>query len=130
MARYAPASGGWNIRRRGFALSAAAALWLISALALAADTSIDAKAALAAYRCYTCHSDQEPLAGPAFIDIATRYRGRKDAVSYVARQIATGARTGGPWHMPPHPEVSGDEARAMARYIISLRDQGIHPIVR
>jgi cytochrome c len=95
------------------------AFWLPSALAAAAP--IDAPAALTQYRCYVCHSDREALAGPALADVAARYRGRKDAVSHVARKIETGVRTGGPWHMPPHPEVSRDEARAMARYIMSLK---------
>ena len=27
--------------------------------------------------------------------------------------------------MPPHPEVSREEARAMARYIMSLGDKGV-----
>ena len=103
------------------------AFGLASALAFAADAPTDAAATLAHYRCYTCHADRESLAGPAFADIAARYRDRKDAVSHVAREIATGVRTGGPWHMPPHPEVSRDEARAMARYIMSLEDKDVHP---
>jgi cytochrome c len=105
----------------------AIAFCLPSGFALAADAPIDAAAALTKYRCYTCHSDQESLAGPAFADVAARYRDRKDAVSHVAQEIATGVRTGGPWHMPPHPEVSRNEARAMARYIMSLGDKGVHP---
>jgi cytochrome c len=108
-------------------LCLAIAFGLASALAFAADAPIDAPAALAHYRCYTCHADRESLAGPAFADVAARYRDRKDAVSHVAQEIATGLRTGGPWHMPPHPEVSRDEARAMARYIMSLEDKGVHP---
>ena len=72
------------------------------------------------YRCYICHSDQEPLVGPAFADVAKSYRGRRDAVDSIARDIRDGMRTGGPWHMPPHPEVSPSDARAMARYIMSL----------
>ena len=111
---------GSKNRRSWAALLLGVAFWLPSALALAAAAPIDAPAALTQYRCYICHSDREALAGPAFADVAARYRGRKDAVSHVAREIETGVRTGGPWHMPPHPEVSRDEARAMARYIMSL----------
>lgn len=99
--------------------------WLSSALAIAADAPIDVAAALTHYRCYICHSDREPLAGPAFADIAAHYRGKRDAVSYIAQDIATGIRGGRPWHMPPHPEVSREEARAMARYIMSLGDKGV-----
>jgi cytochrome c len=75
------------------------------------------------YRCYICHSNQEALVGPAFADVAAAYRGRQDAVARIAHDIRAGLRTGGPWHMPPHPEISPDEARAMARYIMSLSAQ-------
>ena len=61
--------------------------------------------------------------GPAFADVAAAYRGQRDAVTRIANAIRAGMRSGGPWHMPPHPEVSPDEARAMARYIMSLSPQ-------
>lgn len=72
------------------------------------------------YRCYICHSNQETLVGPAFAAVAAAYRGRRDAVTRIANDIRAGIRGGGPWHMPPHPEVSPEEARTMARYIMSL----------
>lgn len=75
---------------------------------------------LTRYRCYDCHSDREAVVGPAFADVAAFYHGRHDAVSRIAGDIRAGIRTGSPWHMPPHPEVSPSEARAMARYILSL----------
>ena len=79
------------------------------------------------YRCYVCHSDREAMVGPAFKDIAAYYRGRQDAVSKIAADIRAGIRGGGPWHMPPHPEVSPNEARAMARYIMSLDPKNAGP---
>ncbi|HKU85267.1 MAG TPA: cytochrome C' [Casimicrobiaceae bacterium] len=82
----------------------------------------DAQALLTQYKCYICHADRETKAGPAYVDVAASLRGRKDAVSVLARTIRHGMRSGGPWHMPPHPEVSAAEARVMARYIMSLRD--------
>ena len=75
------------------------------------------------YRCYICHSDHETRVGPAFADVAAAYRGRRDAETQIAKDIRAGMRSGGPWHMPPHPEVSPAEARAMARYIMSLAPQ-------
>ena len=75
---------------------------------------------LAEHDCYACHADREAMAGPAFADIAAYYRGRQDALSRIAADIRAGIRGGGPWHMPPHPEVSPKEAKAMARYIMSL----------
>ena len=126
MARFArPDPEGSKHHGRWIGLGSILAFWLPSALAVAADAPIDVAAALTHYRCYICHSDREPLAGPAFADIAARYRGRQDAVSHIAQNITTGLRSGGTWHMPPHPEVSPPEARAMAQYIMSLGDGGV-----
>jgi cytochrome c len=102
------------------------ATFLLAATALAtaavAARDQDAQALLTHYKCYICHADRETKAGPAYVDVATSLRGRKDAVSILAQTIRRGMRSGGPWHMPPHPEVSAAEARVMARYIMSLHD--------
>lgn len=80
----------------------------------------DARALLTEHKCYICHADRETKTGPAYVDVSAYFRGRRDAVSTIGRNIRNGFRGGGPWHMPPHPEVSPAEARAMARYILSL----------
>ena len=82
---------------------------------------VDPQALLTHYKCYICHADRETKAGPAYVDVATQYRKTPDAISVIALEIRRGLRHGGPWHMPPHPEVSVAEARAMSRYIMSLR---------
>ena len=81
----------------------------------------DPQALLTQYKCYLCHADRETKAGPAYVDVAHQYRNTPNAVSKLASEIRGGLRHGGPWHMPPHPEVSVAQARAMARYIMSLR---------
>jgi cytochrome c len=86
-----------------------------------AKQPVDPQALLTHYKCYICHADRETKAGPAYVDVAAQYRKTPDAVSVIALEIRRGLRHGGPWHMPPHPEVSAAEARAMARYIVSLR---------
>jgi len=86
------------------------------ASAVAADT----QRLLGEYKCYICHADHQAKAGPAYDDVAAQFRGKRNAVSVIATEIRRGIRRGGPWHMPPHPEVSVAEARAMARYIMSL----------
>lgn len=85
-----------------------------------ADVAADAQRLLNQHKCYICHSDHQAKAGPAYADVAAQYRMNRDAVSVIAVEIRRGIRGGGPWHMPPHPEVSLAEARTMARYIMSL----------
>lgn len=100
-----------------------ALLALMAPLAAAAATAPpaeDAPTLLAKYKCYICHADRETKAGPAYVDVAAHYRGRGNAVTLLAREIRRGRKGGSPWHMPPHPEVSPSQARAIARYIISL----------
>jgi len=101
--------------KRGSVVVAAVTL-LCAGVALAAE----APASMTHNRCYICHSDHQALAGPAFVDIAGAYRDVHDPAAKVADVIRSGAASGGPWHMPPHPEISPREARAMARYILSL----------
>lgn len=72
-------------------------------------------------KCYICHSDRETKTGPAYVDVAAKYRGKPDAVEAVAATVRKGAHGNGPWHMPPHPEISRTDAMTMARYILSLR---------
>ena len=107
---------------RGRAALAAVTAAFCVAAAAADGGAADAQALLTQYKCYICHADREAKAGPAYVDVAASLRDRKDAVSVLARTIRSGMRSGGPWHMPPHPEVSAAEARVMARYIMSLRD--------
>jgi cytochrome c len=72
------------------------------------------------YKCYICHADKEAKTGPAYADVAARYGGSPQAVTIVASILRKGAHGSGPWHMPPHPEVSDADAKRMARYILSL----------
>jgi len=73
------------------------------------------------YKCHACHSDHEPKTGPAYVDVAAAYRSNPQAVTMVASIVKKGAHGGGPWHMPPHPEISDADATRIARYILSLR---------
>ena len=77
------------------------------------------------HKCYMCHANDEELAGPAFADVAMRYRGDPRAVDVIASHVRHGVHSDGPWHMPPHPEVSTTEATTIAQYILSLDQRWI-----
>lgn len=73
------------------------------------------------YKCNICHARDEAKTGPAFIDVAKRYRDDSKALATLTAEIKNGAHGAGPWHMPPHPEVSEADARSMVRYILALK---------
>ena len=98
-------------------LSSALAMLVNSAWA--ADTP--PQALLEKYSCTICHAESDAGAGPAWVDIATHYRGNRQANKLVAAKIKSGAHGSGPWHMPPSSEVSDAEATAMARYILAFK---------
>jgi len=81
----------------------------------------DSRVLLHKYKCDSCHARDEAKTGPALVDVAARYRGDGKALDTLATTIRGGAQGAGPWHMPPHPEVSAADARSMARYILALK---------
>ena len=87
--------------------------------ALATDT----QSLMVKHKCYICHEDGYPKAGPAFVDVAAAYGRDRGAVNYIAEVIRRGQHGSSPWHMPPHPELTKAEARQIARYILSMRGE-------
>ena len=67
--------------------------------------------------CMACHGIDNKLVGPAFRDIGQKYRGRADAVAYLAGKVKAGSV--GVWGaiaMPPQ-ALSEADARAIAAWL-------------
>jgi cytochrome c len=78
-------------------------------------------AAVNASDCMRCHGVDRPYVGPAFNQVAARYQNRPDAVDYLAGKIRNGGA--GEWGralMPRHPQLSEEQARQMAQWMMSL----------
>lgn len=85
-----------------------------------ADAAIDIKSLLAANGCMACHSIDKKIVGPAFKEVAAKYKGNADGLSTVAKNIrAGGAGKWGPVPMPPFSQLTDAEAAALSRYILS-----------
>lgn len=70
--------------------------------------------------CMTCHAVDKKLMGPAFKDIAAKYKGNKDAEKVLADSIVKGSKGKfGAIPMPPQAKAAGDAA-ALAKWIMSL----------
>jgi cytochrome c len=72
--------------------------------------------------CLACHQVDKRKYGPNFKEIAGKYADQKNAADVLARKIRRGGT--GVWGqdvMPPQPQVSSTEARALAMYVLSVK---------
>ena len=79
-------------------------------------------ALVAKNKCMTCHAIDQKLTGPAYREVSKKYANSSDTiVSHLAQKIISGGK--GVWGeilMPPHPDLSKDDAEAMVKYILLL----------
>ena len=93
----------------------------LATLALATAPAAWADQALATSKnCMTCHMVDKKVLGPAFKDVAAKYKGDKAAPGRLATKIMEGG--GGVWgvvKMPSNPQVNEAEARKLAAWVLS-----------
>lgn len=99
-------------------ISASLGLALASGAALAAD----AQQLLKDKACLSCHQVDKKLVGPAYKDVAAKYKARKDAEAYLAKKIREGS-TGvwGPIPMPPNAAVNDEDAKTLAKFVLTVK---------
>lgn len=72
--------------------------------------------------CVGCHKLDKKLIGPSYIDIAKKYSNTDKNVAYLADKIIKGGS--GVWGTMPmsaHSSIKKEDAKAMAKYILSLK---------
>lgn len=95
--------------------------FVLAALALSSPALASADLARSK-NCVACHHAERRMIGPAYNVIAARHANDSAAVGMLAeRIIAGGSGNWGPMPMPAQPNVSRDEAEALARWILSHR---------
>jgi cytochrome c len=72
--------------------------------------------------CTACHSNDKKIVGPAYSDVAAKYKGDAGAAAKLADKVKKGG-TGawGPVPMPPNPAVSDADLKTMITYILALK---------
>ena len=102
------------------ALAAAAGLTLASG-ACAADPKA-AEALAKNSGCLACHTVDKKLVGPAYKDIAAKYRNNKGAEADLMKKVKAGGK--GVWGdipMPPNAHVKDDNIKTMVQWILSIK---------
>lgn len=71
--------------------------------------------------CFNCHAVEAKIVGPAFLDVAQKYRGQEGAFeASVQRVIKGSSRVWGEAPMLPHEAMSADQVQLMVRWVYSL----------
>lgn len=96
--------------------------WSVTATVLLALSPAYANQELARKnQCMTCHAVATKVLGPAYQDVAKKYKGSKDAEAALADNIKKGST--GKWGtipMPAQPNVSDADAKVLAMWILGL----------
>lgn len=69
-----------------------------------------------------CHAVANKMIGPAYKDVAAKYKVQKDAEAALAAKIRKGSSgVWGPIPMPPNPQVSEADAATLAKWILQQK---------
>jgi sulfite dehydrogenase len=88
--------------------------------AVAKVSTDNAKELMMKTGCFNCHNTQTKIIGPAYKDVAAKYRGKPDAIEKVSHQIRNGGSgLWGPIPMPPFKQLSDAQVKILADWILS-----------
>lgn len=107
---------------RTFLCTMSATALLFSAPAFAALDDAAAKAVTAKAACNACHAVDKKIVGPAYVEIAKKYKGDAKALATLTGQVrAGGAGKWGQVPMPPNPpeKISDADLKAVVEWILS-----------
>ena len=95
--------------------------YAVSLALLAAAAPAAADEALAKGKgCTACHDVKKKLVGPAYADVAKKYKGDAKAKETMVNSILKGSQGKyGPVPMPPN-KVTEDEAKKLAAWVLGL----------
>jgi cytochrome c len=87
--------------------------------------AVDAAAAQALAQksgCLACHSVDKKIIGPAYKDVAAKYKGNKDAEAMLIAKVSKGGSgVWGPMPMPANsPQVSAENIKTLVQWVLSL----------
>lgn len=73
------------------------------------------------YNCLACHQVDKKIIGPAYQEVAAKYKGQADAATTLAAKIkAGGVGVWGQIPMPPNPTVPDADLQALVTWILGM----------
>jgi cytochrome c len=99
-----------------FSASAIAAALMLAGAAQAQEKLAQASG------CMTCHATDKKVIGPAYKDVANKYRGDKNAPAMLFEKVKKGGK--GNWGdipMPPNAHVKDEDIKSLVAWVLSQK---------
>jgi cytochrome c len=95
----------------------------VTALAVLAVSNASAQdELLTKHNCTACHANDKKIVGPAYADVAVKYKDKKDAEAYLAKKVKEGsAGVWGPIPMPANAAVPDEDIKKLVKTILATK---------
>lgn len=91
-------------------------------LAAVASPALADEALAKKYACTACHAIDKKLVGPAYKDVAAKYKGDAKAEAKLAEKVKKGGSgVWGPVPMPPNPNVPDADIAKLVKWVLSIK---------
>jgi cytochrome c len=97
-------------------------VFALIAAALVAGPAFASQELATKKNCMACHAVDKKLVGPAYKEVAAKYKGDKGAEAKLAEKVMKGGV--GAWGqvpMPANPQVTKEEAATLVKWVLSQK---------
>jgi len=110
------------MKTKTFAVSLAGLALLASGAAQAAIDNAKAEALMKKDGCSACHAVDKKVIGPAYVDVAAKYKDDKNAVATLSKKVKEGGSgVWGPIPMPPNAATPQADITDLVTWILTLK---------
>ena len=103
-------------------LATSACILVSAALLASAGNALASEALAKKYNCLACHSVDKKLVGPAYKDVAAKYKGDAGAEARLVAKVKNGGTgTWGQIPMPPNSTVPDADVKTLVKWVLSLK---------
>ena len=103
------------MKARTIAFAAVSTLALLAAGTATANEELAKKSA-----CTACHAIDKKLVGPAYKEVAAKYKGQKDAEAKLIEKVKKGGQgVWGPVPMPPNAGVKDEDIKTLVKWVLA-----------
>lgn len=100
----------------------ATCIFVSAGLLAGAGNALASEALAKKYNCLTCHAVSKKLIGPAYKDIAAKYKGDGGAEAKLIGKVKNGsAGSWGQIPMPPNASVPDGDVKTLVKWVLSTK---------